>query len=81
MIFFFLKNLGTPGVRMQKYPKSTSTQKVSGMGRAPFLEYPCFIGCNVSLTQVCDTQDLWICMWIWNVNVSRGCVLSPTLGV
>jgi hypothetical protein len=41
--FFFLKNLGTPGVRMQKYPKSTSTQKVSGTGTAPFLEYPCFI--------------------------------------
>ena len=41
--FFFLKNLGTLGVRMQKYPKSTSTQKVFGMGTAPFLEYPCFI--------------------------------------
>jgi hypothetical protein len=41
--FFFLKNLGTPEVRMQKYPESTSTQKVSGTGTAPFLEYPCFI--------------------------------------
>ena len=43
-IFFFLKDLGTPGVRMQKYPKSTSIQKVSGTSTAPFLEYPCFIG-------------------------------------
>ena len=42
--FFFLKNLGTPGVCMQKYPKSTSTQKVSGTGMAPFFEYLCFIG-------------------------------------
>jgi hypothetical protein len=38
--FFFLKNLGTPGVRMQKYPKNTSTQKISDMGTALFLEYP-----------------------------------------
>ena len=43
MIFVFLKNLGRRGVCMQKYPKSTSTQKVSGTGTAPFLEYPCFI--------------------------------------
>ena len=41
--FFFWKNLGTPGVYMQKYPKRTSTQKVSSMGTAPFLEYSCFI--------------------------------------
>ena len=41
--FFFLKNLGTAGVHMQKYPKSTSTQKVSSTGMAPFLEYPFFI--------------------------------------
>jgi hypothetical protein len=42
--FYFLKNLGTPGVRMQKYPKNTNTQKVSGTGTAPFLKYSCFIG-------------------------------------
>ena len=42
--FFFLKNLGTLGVRMHKYPKSASIQKVSGTGTALFLEYPCFIG-------------------------------------
>jgi hypothetical protein len=41
--FIFLKNLGMPEIRIQKYPKSTSTQKVSGTGTAPFLEYPCFI--------------------------------------
>jgi hypothetical protein len=41
--FYSLKILGTHAVRMQKYPKSTSTQKVSGTGTAPFLEYPCFI--------------------------------------
>ena len=41
--FFFLKNLDTLGVRMQKYPKSTSIQKVSGTCMTPFLEYPCFI--------------------------------------
>ena len=41
--YFILKNLGTPGVRMQKYPKSTSTQKVSGTSTVPFLEYMCFI--------------------------------------
>ena len=40
---FFLKNLGTFKVRMQKYPKNTSTQKVSGTNTVPFLEYLCFI--------------------------------------
>jgi hypothetical protein len=42
--FFFVKNLGMFVVRMQKYPKSISIQKVSGTSTAPFLEYPCFIG-------------------------------------
>ena len=42
--FFFFLNLGTHGLRMQKYPKSTSIQKVSGTGTAPFLEYSYFIG-------------------------------------
>ena len=42
--FFFFLNLGTHGLRMQKYPKSTSIQKVSGIGTAPFLEYSYFIG-------------------------------------
>ena len=28
---------------MQKYPKSISTQKVSGTDTAPFLDYLCFI--------------------------------------
>ncbi len=46
--FFLLKNLGTPGVRMQKYSKNTSTQKVSGTGTALFLEYSCFIASNKS---------------------------------
>ena len=41
--FFLLKNLGTPEVHMQKYLKSTSTQKVFGMGMALFLEYLYFI--------------------------------------
>ncbi len=41
--FFFFFNLGMPGVHMQKYPKSTSTQKVSGTNTAPFLDYLCFI--------------------------------------
>jgi hypothetical protein len=41
--FFFLKNLGMLGVRMQKYPRSMSIQKVSSTGTAPFLEYPCLI--------------------------------------
>ena len=41
--FFFLKNLDTPRVHMQKYPRSTSTQKVFGTGIAPFLEYSYFI--------------------------------------
>jgi hypothetical protein len=41
--FFFLKNLGTFKVHMQKYSKNTSTQKVSGTSTAPFLEYLCFI--------------------------------------
>ena len=52
--FFFLKNLGMSGVCMQKYPKSTSTQKVSDTGTAPFLEYPCFIGLTalVNMTTV-----------------------------
>ena len=37
------KKLGTIGVCMQYYPKSTSIQKVPGIGTAPFLEYPCFM--------------------------------------
>ncbi len=58
MIFFFLKNLGTPEVRMQKYPKNTSTQKVSGKSTVPFLEYPCFIAMNTFLlTSLCDKFD------------------------
>ena len=32
-----------PRVRKQQFPKDMSTQKVSGMSTAPFLEYPCFI--------------------------------------
>jgi hypothetical protein len=46
--FFFLKNLGTSEVRMQKYPKSTSTQKVSvsDTGTVPFLEYLAFLLAN-----------------------------------
>ena len=48
--FYFLKNLGMPGIRMRKYPKSTSTQKVFGTGTAPFLEYPCFIAFNLHLS-------------------------------
>ena len=40
MIFYF-ENFW---IRLkQKYPKGTSTQKVSGIGTASFLEYPCFI--------------------------------------
>ena len=46
LFIFFNKNLGMPGVRMQKYLKSTSTKKVSGMGTALFLEYLCFIDLN-----------------------------------
>jgi accessory gene regulator protein AgrB len=38
---FFLKNLGTLGIRMQKYPKNTSTQKAFGTGTAPFFKYLC----------------------------------------
>ena len=40
--FFFFEKFGMLRIRMQKYPKTTSTQKVSGIGTAPFLEYPCF---------------------------------------
>ena len=35
--------LGTPRIRWQQYPKSTSTQKVSDTEMTPCLEYPCFI--------------------------------------
>ena len=35
-----------PRVRKQQFPKDMSTQKVSGMSTAPFLEYPCFIAEN-----------------------------------
>ena len=54
--FFFLKNLGMPGVCMQKYLKSTSTQKVSGTGTAPFLECPCFIDKYAVQAQKVHTQ-------------------------
>ena len=52
--FFFLKNLGTLGVHMQKYPKSTSTQKVSGTDMTLFLEHPCFIGVFSFLLQLSE---------------------------
>ena len=52
--FFFVKNLGMPGVRIQKYPKSTSTQKVSGTDMTPFLEHPCFIGVFSFLLQLSE---------------------------
>ena len=45
---------------MQKYPKSTSTQKVSGTGTASFLEYPCFIA---SLLVVGSESELNISVW------------------
>ena len=41
--FFFWKFFGMPRVHRQQYPKGTSTQKISGTGTAPFLEYLCFI--------------------------------------
>ena len=37
--FFFWKIWVRLRVRMQKYPKSKSTQKVSSTGMTPFLEY------------------------------------------
>ena len=43
IIFCFLKNLGTPVVRMQKYLKSTSIQKVFDKDTVLVLEYLCFI--------------------------------------
>ena len=49
--FFFGKNLGTPRVRMQKYPKSISIQKVSGTDTAPFLEYPYFKDVRIKDTE------------------------------
>ena len=55
--FFFLKNLGTFRVHMQKYPKSMSTQKVSGTGTAPFLEYPCFIAFRSNGISWCFQQS------------------------
>ena len=39
MIFFLVENFGYAWVRMQKYPKSTSTQKVFGTDMASFFKY------------------------------------------
>ena len=47
--FFFLKNLSISRVRMQKYRKSTSIQKVSSMGTTLFLKYSYFIVENTML--------------------------------
>ena len=57
MILFFLKNLGMSRIRMQKYPKSTSTQKVSSAGMVPFLEYLCFIGPKQEYTRKHHPKD------------------------
>jgi hypothetical protein len=55
--FFFLENLDTSWVHMQKYPKSISTQKVSGTGTALFLEYPGFIECRIEYTIIISEHD------------------------
>jgi hypothetical protein len=43
--FFFVEKFGYAWGMRVEVPRSTSTQKVSGMSTALFLEYPCFIAC------------------------------------
>jgi hypothetical protein len=55
--FFLLKNMGTSRVCMQKYPKSTGIQKISGTDTILFLENPYFIAYNSILNHK-DTQPI-----------------------
>ena len=44
--FLFWPKMGTPGVRMQRYPGGIRTHDVPGTGTAPILPYRCFLAFN-----------------------------------
>ena len=72
--FFFLKNLSTFGVCMQKYPMSTITQKVFGMGTTPFLEYPCFIA--LLYWNFDGKPTFHLNCWFKTLNILKKCLKS-----
>ena len=72
--FFFLKNLSTFGVCMQKYPMSTITQKVFSMGTTPFLEYPCFIA--LLYWNFDGKATFHLNCWFKTLNILKKCLKS-----